>query len=263
MTSSSVRGKGGGSGRVVSLAHRGPSRSGEGSADTRERRAETVARKILHYVSNSRLEPGTQLPAEGAMIAEFKVARSTIREALRILEFNGLIKIRLGTGGGPVIVRAEPRELGRVMTLYLQASGSVYEHLIIAQRELEPIMARLAAASSDQSFKEELAEILRREPPRTKEDLPVLLQFHRCIARAPGNPIISILTSALQEIGIYKLESHSSAMSHDRIPEDHLEIGSAILEGREAEAERLMRDHFSRLLEVPSPRELRKRIEWV
>ena len=234
-------------------------------AEPRERRAETIARKILYHVSSYRLEPGTRLPSESAMIAEFKVARSTIREALRILEFNGLIKIRLGTGGGPATVQAEPRELGRVMTLYLQAAGVLYEHLIQARGELESIMARLAAASDDQVIKDELRDMLRRseKPQNIEESLTESLRFHRCIARAPGNPIIAILTRALQEIGIYRLESHPSQASQERIPEDHVMIAHAIVEGRQSDAERLMREHFSRVPEYGSFPSLRQRIEWI
>ena len=230
-----------------------------------ERRAETVARRILHYVSSHRLAAGTRLPSESAMIAEFKVARCTIREALRILEFNGLIKIRLGTAGGPETAQAEPRELGRVITLYLQAAGVLYENLIQARGELEAIMARLAAASNDQGLMAEIAGILRRtqDAQTIEEGLTESLLFHRCISRAPGNRVIGIMTSALQEIGIYRLESHPPQESQQQIPQDHLEIGRAILERRPADAERLMREHFRREPDYGSFPGLRRRIEWI
>ena len=127
-----------------------------------ERKAETVARAILHHISGNGLPPGTTLPSEAAMVAQYKVSRATIREALRILEFNGLLTMRRGPEGGPVTVRAEPRELGRVMTLHFQAAGAHYEDLVQARADLEPIMARLAAASDDPALRGEIEGILRR-----------------------------------------------------------------------------------------------------
>ena len=65
--------------------------------------AESVAREILHDIADRQLPPGATLPSEAEMVETFNVARASLREALRILEVYGLIRIKPGPGGGPVV----------------------------------------------------------------------------------------------------------------------------------------------------------------
>ena len=83
------------------------------------------------------------------MMAEYGVGRGTLREALRILEVNGLIASRPGPGGGPVVMEASTHDFGRMASLFFNARGVTLRDLMEARLIMEPIAARLAAERHD------------------------------------------------------------------------------------------------------------------
>ena len=107
--------------------------------------SEVVAFAVVRYIVDHRLESGARLPLEAEMVEHYGVSRESLREALRLLEAQGIVSIRRGPNGGPVVGRAESGNLGRTMTLYFQLAGATYEELLRAWRMLEPLAAELAA----------------------------------------------------------------------------------------------------------------------
>ncbi len=71
----------------------------------KKRRAfEEIANNIKELISKGYLKPGDRLPPETEIARQFDVGRNTIREALRILELSGFVKIQMGGKGGPLII---------------------------------------------------------------------------------------------------------------------------------------------------------------
>src|ERR1700728_3583071 len=83
-----------------------------------------VSRLIAREVAEKRLPPGSPLPPEHVMANQYGVGRSSVREALRILENQGLIVIRPGLGGGPIVGQSSAADFGKTMTLFLQIQGT-------------------------------------------------------------------------------------------------------------------------------------------
>src|SRR5262245_25891586 len=108
--------------------------------------SESVARDIIRDVVRLRLRTGDGLPNEAAMIAQYGVSRESLREALRLLEVQGLITLRRGPGGGPIVGQIDPANLGRTSTLYFHVAGSTYQELFDAWVLTEKVQAELAAA---------------------------------------------------------------------------------------------------------------------
>ena len=76
-----------------------------------KRTFEEVSGKIKTLIFDGVLKPGDRLPSEIELARQFMVSRQTIREALRILELSGFIKVQKGGSGGPLIkdtIRAKP-----------------------------------------------------------------------------------------------------------------------------------------------------------
>src|SRR4051795_9952014 len=107
-----------------------------------------LADSITETILRNALQPGARLPAEREMREQFGVGRGTLREALRVLEAEGLITVRSGPHGGPVVARPDAMRLARLLILLLIAWGatlrSVYEVRIV----LEPLAAARAADSA-------------------------------------------------------------------------------------------------------------------
>src|SRR3954470_21899635 len=114
-----------------------------------EKVASRVARLIVRDIVERDREPGDALESEAAMLGRFGVSRASLREALRILETQGLITIKPGPGGGPSVGAVDSRDFGRMATLFFQVLrvnlGSVVEPRLV----MEPVVARLAAARHD------------------------------------------------------------------------------------------------------------------
>ena len=93
------------------------------------------------------------------MMAHYDVGRGSLREALRMLELNGLVSLKPGPGGGPVVEAVNPAVLGRMLTLYLHVEGATYRELVAARLAVEPTCAGLAAATATVEAKQHLAEL--------------------------------------------------------------------------------------------------------
>src|ERR1700728_4311773 len=105
-----------------------------------------LARDIVNYIFNQHLPRGTKLPNEQEMLQQFGVGRNTIREALRLLELRGVITIRPGRGGGPIVRLPRSTDLGEALQLILQFQGATLTDVIDARALIEPMAASAAAA---------------------------------------------------------------------------------------------------------------------
>ena len=83
------------------------------------------------------------------MLSHYGVSRESLREALRILEVQGLITIHRGPGGGPKVAGVDPAYLARTATLYFHLSGATYDELFETWSMVEPAVAEKVAALPD------------------------------------------------------------------------------------------------------------------
>ena len=120
--------------------------------------ATIVARRIVRDIDRLSLRPGDKLPPERVMLEEYQVGRGTLRESLRFLELQGIISLKPGPGGGPVVERPEATSLATSLMLLLQFADAPYRVVAEARVAVEPTMARLAA---ERMTPESLAELSR------------------------------------------------------------------------------------------------------
>lgn len=205
---------------------------------------ETVAKDILTRICEGGLEPGSQLPGEAQMLADYNVGRGSLREALRILEVHGIIKIKAGPGGGPIVVGATTSDFGRMATMFFQAGGMTFREVIDVRLILEPIMARLAAERREP----ELIKRLIATQTSTESDSAYLRSsesFHRLVASMSGNRILNLISHAMEDI--FHERVVGMLFPPDRrgeVVQAHADIANAIAEGNADVAEQLMRKHM-------------------
>lgn len=232
--------------------------------------AESVAREILHDIADRQLPPGATLPSEAEMVETFDVARASLREALRILEVYGLIRIKPGPGGGPVVADIDSKDLGQTLTFYLQASGVTFREVMQARLILEPIMARAAAERDDEGVRASLRRgIDEARGVMDKDDqqyLNVATGFHDVISGASGNRVLDLLARSLKDIYVARVRSVIYAPD-DRVKllHDHEVVAEAILSGDGDKAEALMRDHmveYVQIFEDRFPGFMDEEIDW-
>jgi GntR family transcriptional repressor for pyruvate dehydrogenase complex len=106
---------------------------------------EVVAERLRHQIARGELAIGQRLPPEDELTAVFGIARTTLREALRILESQGLLEIRRGRTGGPVVTMPKIDSLAEGLAVTLQLQGTTAGDLDVARQLVEPRLAgRLA-----------------------------------------------------------------------------------------------------------------------
>src|SRR5262245_48871960 len=129
--------------------------------DRTEKVPEMVARRILRDIVRRQLQPGDMLPAEAVMLQQFGVGRASLREALRILEIHGVIRIKPGPRGGPMVAPVEAADYARSMTVFLFRSGATYRDLCEARLIMEPVMAAQAAERATPEERQALVDSAR------------------------------------------------------------------------------------------------------
>src|SRR5713226_3607467 len=90
-----------------------------------------VARRIVRDIERLELVPGDKLPPEKEMFQQYQVGRGTLREALRFLELQGILSLKPGPGGGPVVERPDASNLATLLVL-LQFSDARYQTVVEA-----------------------------------------------------------------------------------------------------------------------------------
>lgn len=232
--------------------------------------SQLIANEIVADIVAQGLQEGDRLPTESSMLEEFDVGRASIREALRILEIYGLIRIRQGQKGGPVVAGMQPSDLGRTLSLYFQMTGGTYGDLVEARMIIEPVMSRLAAESQDPEDMKRLEAVMRRDSEGSLEDpeyIELADEFHYAICGMSGNPIMDMLGRSLRTLYIGRISGRGVFPPEGRSKSKrlHTDIGEAVLDGRAEEAERLMKSHMKELADMQrksTPDVLEERVSW-
>jgi DNA-binding FadR family transcriptional regulator len=207
---------------------------------------EAIAQDIVRKIGAEGLAPGTPLPSEAQMIEEYGVGRGSLREALRILEVHGLISIKPGPRGGPIVAEVSAAAFGRMASLYFQAARMTFRELMEARLVMEPVMARLAAERREPDKVELLRSIAQGTP--LDDDAGYLSHsgdFHRLVASMSGNGMLNLYSASLGHIfhdrvsGMFFPKARRA-----KVREAHAAIAQAIADSDADAAEKLMRDHM-------------------
>lgn len=148
--------------------------------------AMVVAQRIVADIHERGNRIGDRLPPESVMLEQYDVGRGTLRESLRFLELQGVIALKPGPGGGPVVRRPDSDAVATSLALLLQLEGTSLRSVAEARLELEPLLAGLAA---QRATDEEIATLLALDAEER--------EFHRAVGRCAGHSVLGHLTDAL------------------------------------------------------------------
>ncbi|WP_018639778.1 FadR/GntR family transcriptional regulator [Parafrankia elaeagni] len=113
------------------------------------RTSEVVAESIRARIASGELKAGDRFPTEDELMAVFGIARATLREALRILETEGLVTVLRGRHGGPQVTSPSLDPLARMFALHLQMGGVSARDLHAAREIVEqPLVAAFTRTRS-------------------------------------------------------------------------------------------------------------------
>src|SRR3978361_1873759 len=84
------------------------------------------AQRIVRDALHEGLQPGDVLPLERVMLARYPIGRATLREALRLLEFQGVISLKPGPKGGPTLLSPDPSHLASTLVMLMQLRSAPF-----------------------------------------------------------------------------------------------------------------------------------------
>ncbi len=166
-------------------------------------RARTIAATLKDWIAEKRIPPGERLPLERELVEIFGVSKGTIREALKVLETQGLIVTRTGPGGGPFVATVPERYASELLGNYFffqeLTVGDVYQLRTL----LEPELAASVVGRLDETDFERLAETMKvyDHPPETMEEERAQrvaeLEFHEVLVACSPNPLLRFVCGFL------------------------------------------------------------------
>jgi len=163
-----------------------------------------IADELRRLIVSGKLSEGDSLGHEPDLVKRFGVSRPSLREALRILEAEGLISVVRGMLGGIVVHKPDERMTARTAALLLQARNVSLADVFDARSLLEPIAVRLIASSrSRRSAVAELRQLIRDEVRVIMDPdafRPANARFHERLVALAGNQTLTIVAQMLNEI---------------------------------------------------------------
>jgi len=252
------------------IARKFPARAGLRRMRRVLKTSELIARDIILDIFEGGLKAGDALPPEARMLKHYEVGRASLREALRLLEVQGLVHIRAGATGGPVVGAATAENLARMLTLFFGLAGATYEDLtdvmlllypqiaaVAASRKLGRLDAAALTASIDLACGTPNPRLIRSESLR---------DFHSLLPALSKNPVWTLLADAVGLIfADHIIATTDSREFHATSVLDHKQIADAILAADPEGARKQMLEHTKRMIEfyrAQTPAIFSQLIEW-
>jgi GntR family transcriptional repressor for pyruvate dehydrogenase complex len=209
---------------------------------------EYVAEQIRRVILLRLVAPGGRLPYEQELATALGVSRTTVTQALRALELEGLVEVRRGRGGG-VFTRAVSTDgADPEVVRELRGSRSAILAAAEARATVEPAVAELAAARTTAETLDRL-EALNAEMRASGGDdhrfMGADTAFHMAVAGAAANPLLEDLTERIRLALARALEVlPDSPAWHERSVAQHAELIAALRAGDGAAARRAATRHL-------------------
>jgi DNA-binding FadR family transcriptional regulator len=224
-----------------------------GASGRRAKTAMIIAQRIAADIARDNLTPGASLPPERTMLETYEVGRGTLREALRLLEFHGVITLKPGPRGGPVLARPDASYLSSTLMLLMQLSEAPFRVIIEVRSALDPLVGRAITQMSD-------------DMDDQRSFLDADKRFHDIIAWSSGNALFGYIADSL--LGILEgtvLGIDYPGPRRAAILKAHREIFEALQRKDEDASERRMREHidaYVRFAKLRYPELLDQVVAW-
>lgn len=213
-----------------------------------------VLSSIENELREGRLRPGDRLASERELAAQLGVGRSSVREALRVLEVLGVIRTAVGSGptSGAIIVAAPRGGLSALLRLQVAAAGFPFDDVMRTRLILETAVVEALAADADRdtSGAHEVLDAMDAEGLAPAEFLALDARLHLALAEASGNVVVAGIMEGLRTAIESYVRSGADGLpdwagTSARLRDEHRAIVAAVEAGDAERARTLMRGHIS------------------
>lgn len=214
-------------------------------------KSEQIARLLLNQIIDTGAQPGSSLGTEAELLEQYHVSRPTLRESLRILEAQGVLKLRPGPKGGILVAEARIETLAQTLSVLLRLNGISFGAVLRARFAIEPVLARGAAIHGTEEDFRAMEETIERLEA-AGDDVQAIYRenraFHNLIAKAASNPVLEVFWSSIRILASGEGAGlHYSERNLRHIIAAHKDI-VATLRARDADkSQSLILDHLGEL----------------
>jgi len=211
--------------------------------------AETVARRITRAVVAENLQPGDLVGTEPELIAREGVSRALLREAVRLLEYHHIARMRRGPGGGLFVMAPSADAVTETAAIYLARHGMQLSEVAELRTGVEVATADLAAQRIDTEGVELLHRTLGREENGTDAaGAESVDDLHAAVAATAHNRVLDLVALVLIRLSpLHQLERPAPKGRHRvsaEVLRTHEGIAAAIVSGDRELARHRMRRHL-------------------
>ena len=223
------------------------------------RLAEMVAASLRNEILSGRLKEGDTLPRQEDLLADFKVSPPAVREALRILETEGLISVRRGNVGGAVVHFPTARGVAYMVSLVLHVQNTSLDDVGTALRLLEPLCAAMCADREDrhETVVPVLQEIIQDQVDAMQDNVlfnQAARRFHEAIVAHCGNETMILVIGSLESLWtaherhVYEVGPQVTSLVRRTAMRAHEKLLAAIEAGNAESATQIARRHLDATL---------------
>ena len=214
---------------------------------------ETVLHHLTEQIVAGQVQPGERLPNERDLAEQLGTSRGAVREAIKVLQAQGVVTTQIGPHGGTRITTGQGEALGRMLRLHVALRAISFREVTQTRVVLEREAAAAAAGSltdSDLADLENLLERMRAET-RTREYNDLDTQFHVRISAAADNRLIQDITIAIRVAVARPILGAEETLAdwpalRGRLNDEHAEILSALRTRDARQAADLIEGHIRR-----------------
>ena len=206
---------------------------------------EQIVKVFKNLIIEEKLKPGSELPSERELAAQFQVSRYSLREALRSAQAQGLIL--LSQGKRPCVAEPSHHAATEILGITMQRNNSPLSDLITARISLECDIASIVARKAGSGLLEKL-EIVTKQMEYHKDDLEYCakkdVEFHELLVDATDNMVFKIMLTSVASL---LKASRLATLKHtgvDRALSGHKNIIAALKEHEQEKARAAMRAHL-------------------
>lgn len=211
---------------------------------------EAIVEQVEDALARGTLRPGSRLPSERDLMTQFAVSRSTVREALRVLESSGLIRSRPGDPHGAEVLPFSPGSLRKSVLRLAKVDELSLCELIQFRMILESSAYMLAARLHTREQITEMEAALARMRDAIGEGHEAFSEadvaFHELVAKTSGNMLVQVCGEVVRGV-VFGLIDDTITKAANRTElmrqslRHHTEVFEAVRRGDGAEASRLAR----------------------
>jgi DNA-binding FadR family transcriptional regulator len=162
--------------------------------------SDVLADDLRERILSGELPEGTALPPERELVIQTHMSRATVREALRILEVQGLVRVKTGRSGGAFVQRLGEASVASSVSLLIRGRHIRIAALLETREAIEPVCAQLAAkyrTDDDLARLEEANEAISVESGSLAGFLRANVDWHLAVAVGSHNELLTGFMSAL------------------------------------------------------------------